>query len=85
MTYILERNGERCVAGFFAGFIANLYCFTYESDFLRRMVQDRKWDVARQLLNCSRYVDDLLAIGTQDFNGMKYLPKELLRTEHGGC
>ncbi len=58
-----------------AGFIANLYCFTYELDFLRRKVHTQQWDVARQLLNCSRYIDDLLCIGIQDFDGMRYLPE----------
>lgn len=58
-----------------AGFIANLYCFTYELDFLRRIVHKKLWDVARQLLNCSRYIDDLLVIGIQDFDGMRYLPE----------
>ena len=58
-----------------AGFIANLYCFTYELDFLKRVVSEGRWELARQLQNCTRYIDDLFNLGIPDFDSLRYLPE----------
>jgi hypothetical protein len=58
-----------------AGFIANLYCFTYELDFIKRVVSGGKWGLARQLQNCTRYIDDLFNLDIPDFDSLRYLPE----------
>jgi len=58
-----------------AGYIANLYCFTYEIEFLRRTVNEGNYDLAKQLLRVQRYIDDLLCIGIPCFDSIRYLPE----------
>ena len=38
------------------------------------MVVGSKWELARQLQNCTRYIDDLLNLGIPDFDDLRYLP-----------
>ena len=59
-----------------AGFIANLYCFTYEFAFLKRLVNHEDWDTAARFLNAARYIDDLLVIGIPDFEKWMYQSPE---------
>ena len=47
-----------------AGFLANLYCFTYELSFLERLISLERFDEARAFQNCQRYIDDLLCVGS---------------------
>ena len=54
-----------------AGFLANLYCFTYELDYLVRVVDDNNFEMARELLRTKRCIDALV---TLDCN---LLPKHL--------
>ena len=42
-----------------AGYIANLYCFTYELDFLERKLREKQYVIAKKSLDNSRYIDDL--------------------------
>ena len=57
-----------------AGFLANLYCFTYELDFIKRVVAGSKWELARQLQNCTRYIDDLFNLDIPEYDNLRYLP-----------
>jgi hypothetical protein len=57
-----------------AGFIANLYCFTYELDFLERKVREKQYVIAKKSLDNSRYIDDLLTIDFPEFESLRYLP-----------
>jgi hypothetical protein len=59
-----------------AGFLANLYCFTYELAFLERLVSQRRFDVASSFLRCVRYIDDLLCLGVDRFQEFMYLSSE---------
>ena len=56
-----------------AGFIANLYCFTYELDFMDRLINNSMFDTARKFLNVCRYIDDLLTIDIPDIDNYLYL------------
>jgi hypothetical protein len=58
-----------------AGFLANLYCFTYEYDFLRRVVNERNWALAREVLRSKRYIDDLIILDCQLLPAKLYLPE----------
>ena len=58
-----------------AGFLANLYCFTYEFDFLQRVVNERNWTLAREMLRTKRYIDDLIIINGELLPRRLYLPE----------
>jgi len=58
-----------------AGFLANLYCFTYELDFLKRVVEDKNYILAQEMLRTRRYIDDLIAINCTHLPGKLYLPE----------
>ena len=57
-----------------AGQLANLYCLTYELEYLRRLIDNGLFHRARRALNVTRYIDDLLTIGIPDFDSMRYTP-----------
>ena len=56
-----------------AGFIANLYCFTYELAFMRRLVEAGNFHDAHRFLFVCRYIDDLLAFNIPDMEDYLYL------------
>jgi hypothetical protein len=58
-----------------AGFLANLYCFTYELDFLKRMVNEKCWTLALEILRSKRYIDDLIMINCVQLPQRLYLPE----------
>jgi hypothetical protein len=59
-----------------SGYLANFLLFSYELDFLKRMIADRKWSYAKKIaLDCTRYIDDLLTVGFPDFSEIRYLPE----------
>jgi hypothetical protein len=55
-----------------AGYIANLYCFTYPLDFLERKVAEKQEAIAKKSLDISRYIDDLLTVGFPEFQSLRY-------------
>ena len=57
-----------------AGFLANLYCFTYELDFLKRVVDDKNYELAQEMQRTKRYIDDLIAINCVLLPQKLYLP-----------
>jgi hypothetical protein len=70
-----------------AGQLANTYCFTYEFQFLRRLIQAGKRDFAKNpldttkltlaqtFLNCRRYIDDLFVLDIKEFDDYLYIPQ----------
>ena len=64
-----------------AGFLANLYCFTYEFDFLKKVINDKNFVVAEELLRTKRYIDDLLAINGVHLPNHLYLPEGIYPKE----
>ena len=58
-----------------AGFLANLYCFTYELDFLKRTVNEKCWTLALETLRSKRYIDDLIMINCVQLPQRLYLPE----------
>ena len=58
-----------------AGFLANLYCFTYEFDFLKRVVNDKDWTLAREIMRSKRYIDDLILLNSVQIPKRLYLPE----------
>eukprot|EP00976_Prorocentrum_cordatum_P044693 904260-Prorocentrum_minimum.AAC.1 len=60
----------------FAGFLANLYCFTYEFDFLRRVVKDASKSIlAREMSPTKRYIDNLITIDCVEVPQHLHLPE----------
>ncbi|KAK3241599.1 hypothetical protein CYMTET_48646 [Cymbomonas tetramitiformis] len=56
-----------------AGFIANLYCFTYELAFMHKLVEAGNFHDAHRFLFVCRYIDDLLAFNIPDMEDYLYL------------
>ena len=56
-----------------AGFLANLYCFTYELDFMERLVSNGRFELALSFQRCQRYIDDLLCLDVDKFEEYMYL------------
>ena len=50
-----------------AVFVANLFCFTYEFDFISRLIEQNRLDVVSQFRFTIRFVDDLLTYGNPIF------------------
>jgi hypothetical protein len=59
-----------------AGFLANLYCFTYELNFMERLVKTGQFDMARSFQRCQRYIDDLLCLDVKKFEEFMYYNEE---------
>lgn len=57
-----------------AGQLANLYLFTFEYEWLRRIKRRGEWSLARAALNSRRYIDDLFVIGNPGFESRMYRP-----------
>jgi hypothetical protein len=59
-----------------AGYLANLFCLSYEMDFLRGLVREERWELAKNVATkCVRYIDDLLTLGWKEFREYIYLPE----------
>ena len=50
-----------------AVFVANLFCYSYEYDFISRLVAAGKFDLLRRFRFTRRFVDDLLSCDNPDF------------------
>ena len=55
-----------------AGQIANLYCYVFELNFLRRTIRHKNYELAKQLLNIMRYIDDLFVPNMPNFERIMY-------------
>ena len=50
-----------------AVFIANLFCYTFEYDFLKRIVAAKKVNLIKKFALTRRYIDDLLSVNNDWF------------------
>jgi hypothetical protein len=65
-----------------AGFLANLYCFSYELEHLTRLVEAKDFHRATDVVTkIVRYIDDLLTIDFKDFQEHIYLPNGIYPRE----
>ena len=48
-----------------AVFIANLFCFTFEREFIKNLIQKNRIDILKKFLLSARYVDDLVSIDNE--------------------
>ena len=66
-----------------APFLANLYVYSYEYQWLVKKYENKEFDILRKFNYCFRYIDDLLCINNDQFmdSVMKEIyPKELSLT-----
>jgi hypothetical protein len=66
-----------------APYLANLFLFSYEFEFMNNLLKEKKWLILRKFSKCFRYIDDLLGINNDNFLEKwktKIYPKELLLT-----
>ena len=66
-----------------APFLANLFLFSYDYDFLETKLQEKDFDTLNKFKFCYRYIDDLLCINND--NAMEHFmhkiyPEELSLT-----
>ena len=45
-----------------APFLANLFLYSYEYEWMLKMLNNKKFDVLKKIQYCFRYIDDLLCI-----------------------
>ena len=45
-----------------APFLANLFLYSYECDWLLKKFEQKDWDILKKFNFCFRYIDDLLCI-----------------------
>ena len=62
-----------------APLIADLFLYTFERDFTRKLVKEKKYEIIGGFSRKSRYLDDILTIDNPWFDSYKYeiYPKEL--------
>ena len=64
-----------------APFLANLFLFSYEYEWIDKMRKDKKFHILKYFKGCSRYIDDLSLVNNDD-QMKKYMsdiyPKELV-------
>ena len=51
----------------YAPLLADLFLYSYESEFLQKLVKDKKMHVARAFNFTYRYIDDVLSINNSRF------------------
>lgn len=61
--------------GYISGYIANLYCMTYETAFPRCKPNAGNYPLAKQLLRVQRYIDDLLCVGILCLDSIQHYPE----------
>ena len=66
-----------------APLLANLYLFSYESDFMMKLMKDKKLHLARKFNFTFRYIDDLISFHNPKFKDYisQIYPKELVLKE----
>ena len=50
-----------------APYLANLFLYSYEFDFMNKLLKEKKWLILRKFNKCFRYIDDLLSIKNDNF------------------
>lgn len=50
-----------------APYLANLFLFAYEFDFMNTKLKEKDFETLRKFTKCCRYIDDLLAINNDNF------------------
>ena len=55
-----------------AVFVANLFCFSYEYEFISQLVRMKKYSLLRKFAYTKRFVDDLLALNNESFDDYLY-------------
>ena len=66
-----------------APFLANLYLYSYEYQWLVKKYENKEFDILRKFNYCFRYIDDLLCINNDQFMDSvmeEIYPKELSLT-----
>ena len=66
-----------------APYLANLFLYAYEFDFMNKLIKDKNWLILRKFSKCFRYIDDLLTINNDNFMEKwktKIYPQELSLT-----
>ena len=66
-----------------APYLANLFLYAYEFDFMNNLIKQKNWVILRKFNKCFRYIDDLLSINNDNFMtkwAHKIYPKELSLT-----
>ena len=63
--------GEAC-----AGALANFYLYSYELEFITKLVADGKHRLAMQFLYTKRYIDDIGSFNNKDFARCRYVDGE---------
>lgn len=66
-----------------APYLANLFLYSYEFDFMNKLLKEKKHNVLRKFNKCFRYIDDLLTINNDGFMDKwkhKIYPEELTLT-----
>ena len=66
-----------------APYLANLFLYSYEFDFMNNLLKEKNWVMLRKFNKCFRYIDDLLTINNDNFMEKwkhKIYPPELLLT-----
>jgi hypothetical protein len=63
-----------------AVFVANLFLFTYELEFMEKRMVAKQYDIVRRFEFTFRYIDDVLSFHNRLFEKMRYLiyPKSML-------
>ena len=67
-----------------AVFVANLFLFTYELEFIRHLADEGEVDLMRRFINVGRYVDDLLAVDADVIHDRLYVSGTLRRIYPSG-
>lgn len=60
--------GEAC-----SGMLANFYLYSYELQFMRRLMAARRWALAERFLYTRRYIDDIGSFNNNKFAARRYL------------
>jgi hypothetical protein len=71
-----------------APFLANLFLFSYEFDYLNKLLKQKKFKILYKFRYCARYIDDLLLINNDNFlvsNKHDIYPIELDLTSDDKC
>jgi len=71
-----------------APYLANLFLYSYEFDFMNKLLKEKKHLILRKFSKCFRYIDDLLTINNDNFMEKwkcKIYPLELILTSDDKC
>jgi hypothetical protein len=66
-----------------AVFVANLFCFAYEYDFLVQLVDANRLDLVTKFSGTARYIDDLFCVDNDMFSQYLYISQTDVQGLHG--